>query len=247
VAAAATAAAGTDAPFGLYVWAATDPEVERARALERQVFFETFGNTPEMLAAEYEPYDPASTFLAVVDHERGIVAGVVRLIGPSPAGFKSLEDLRSGWNRDPDDVLRGSGVDLDPAETFDIATLAVAPDYRGAATGGLISLALYHGICRLSLDLRIRWAVAILDLVVLDLIQTRTGRPFSHYSGIEPLRYLDSPASLPVFTDMHDYKERLAFLDPAMHGILFEGVGIEAALSTPWSRSAGGEAVTKSA
>ena len=40
-------------PFGVYVFAADAPESELARHVEREVFYEYFDNTPELLEAEY--------------------------------------------------------------------------------------------------------------------------------------------------------------------------------------------------
>ncbi|MDA8396532.1 MAG: hypothetical protein M0Z29_01595, partial [Actinomycetota bacterium] len=41
------------APLGVYVFAADEPGAELARSVEAEVFLDTFGNTPEQLAAEY--------------------------------------------------------------------------------------------------------------------------------------------------------------------------------------------------
>jgi hypothetical protein len=80
-------------PFGVYVLESGDPSSALARQVERDVFLEFFGNTVDMLDAEYRAYDAASTFLCVIDHERRVTAGMIRLISPSPAGFKTLHDL----------------------------------------------------------------------------------------------------------------------------------------------------------
>lgn len=231
------AAGRHDEPFGLYVLPASRPAAELVRGVERDVFLEYFDNTAEMLASEYDPYEAASVYLCVIDHRREVAAGGMRLILPSPAGLKTLDDLGRTWAQSPQDVLTRSGLDLPPRRVWDIATIAVAPDYRGAATDGLISLSLYQGVIQLALERDVRWVLAILDLVVLDLIQNGTGRPFSPFVGIEPMSYLDSPSSLPVWCDLHDYGERLSLTDPTMHEILFLGRGLEAAVSLPdWGR-----------
>ena len=161
----------SDTPFGLYVLPSADPAAELARAVERDVFFEYFGNTPEMLAAEYDPYDAASVHLCVIDHLRGRAAGAMRLILPSSAGLKTTVDLEAAWDQPVPDVLARTGLELPPGRVWDIATIAVSPDYRGASTNGLISLALYQGVIQLARHRDVRWVLAILDLVVLDLIQ----------------------------------------------------------------------------
>ncbi|MGZ4784707.1 MAG: GNAT family N-acyltransferase [Acidimicrobiales bacterium] len=234
LAAAAIAEGGRgDTPFGLYVIPSAAPAAELARAVERDVFFEYFGNTAEMLAAEYDPYEAASVYLCVIDHLRGRAAGAMRLILPSPAGLKTTVDLEHAWAQPVGDVLERTGLELPASRVWDIATIAVTPEYRGASTNGLISLAMYQGVIQLARHRDVRWVLAILDLVVLDLIQQGTGRPFSTFDGVEPMSYLDSPSRLPVWCDLQDYDERLAITDPGMHEILFLSRGLEAAVSIP--------------
>ena len=231
------AAGRHDEPFGLYVIPSSRPAAELVRTVEREVFLEYFDNTAEMLASEYDAYESASVYLCVMDHRREVAAGAMRLILPSPAGLKTLDDLERAWSEPPHEVMARSGLDLPARQVWDIATIAVSPDYRGAATDGLISLSLYQGVIQLALERDVRWVLAILDLVVLDLIQNGTGRPFSPFVGIEPMSYLDSPSSLPVWCDLHDYGQRLSLTDPVMHEILFLGSGLEAAVSLPhWDR-----------
>jgi hypothetical protein len=225
-----------DTPFGLYILDAESPSSVLARSIEESVFYETFGNTPDLLAAEYGPYDDASFFVCVVDHLRRRPAGMIRVIAPSPLGFKSLDDLARRWDRPFDQVMAGTGLPVDLDSMWDLATLGVDAEYRGAATSGLVAMALYQGLNMLSHRQGIKWAVAVLDLVVLDLINGAWGRPFAALPGIEPRRYLDSPASQPVLCDAVDYKARLALLDPSTHQILFEGKGLESMVSIPpWS------------
>lgn len=226
-----------DPPFGLYVLTSPQPGADLARSVEAQVFLEFFGNTPDLLDAEYGPYEAASLFLCVLDHRRRVPAGVIRIVTDSPAGFKSLGDIERAWGADAEDVARRSGFSFPPHEVWDIATLAVSPDYRGESTSGLVSLALYQAVGTLAANHGIRSLVTILDLVVLDLIQTRIGRPFTPFVGLEPRNYLDSPASLPVFCDLDDHRARIGLTDPAMHELLYEGTGLEAVVSGPaWDR-----------
>jgi len=84
-------------PFGVYVNRFDDPGAELGRFVERGVFLEVFGNTPEQLAHEYDQYEPGSIFVTVVDHARQVPAGTMRVLVPSAAGFKSLDDVHAGW------------------------------------------------------------------------------------------------------------------------------------------------------
>jgi GNAT superfamily N-acetyltransferase len=230
-------------PFGVYAFAATEPESLLARAIERSVFDEFFGNSPELLAAEYGPYEGATVFLCVLDHRRLLPAGMMRLILPSAAGFKTLDDLENAWRCPIDEVLARSNLLVDLERVWDIGTLAVAPDYRGKGSSGLVSLALYQALGVASRWANARWLVAILDLLVLDLIQQVTGDAFARFAGVEPQRYLDSPSSLPVWCDLEQYFPRLAKSDPSMYALFGEGHGLEAAVRP----LAGGEILDLSA
>jgi hypothetical protein len=217
-------------PFGMYVFAADAPESELARHVEREVFYEYFNNTPELLEAEYGPYEGSTLFVCALDHRRQLPAGAIRLVLPSPAGLKSLADVGPVWGRRIDDVLERTNLRLDADRAWDIATLAVDSEYRGRATDGLVGLGLYQGVAQLVLRCHVKWVVTILDLVVLNLLQGVMADPFQRFAGLEPLPYLDSPASLPVFSDIDAYFARLETADPSMYEILFEGRGLEAAV-----------------
>jgi hypothetical protein len=239
----AVSEARASAPFGLYVLNPGEPAAERARQVEREVFLEFFGNTPELLAREYGPFEEASLFLLVMDHERDEPAGMSRLIRPTSRGSrnKTVEDVGRVWGLP---VMGGAAEAHDLVhDAWDVATLAVRPGYRRRHTGGLISAALFQGITMLMSTSAVRWVTATLDLVVLDLVQEQCGRPFTPFPGASPMAYLDSPLSLPVYCDGERYQRRLAVDDPALHEFLFEGRGLEGSVATPW---AAGELVATS-
>ena len=225
------AAAGRPSePFGVYAFAADAPESELARHVERDVFYEFFNNTPELLDAEYGPYEASTLFVCALDHRRRLPAGAIRLVLPSPAGLKSLGDVEPVWGQRIDDVLVRTSLRLDADRAWDVATLAVDSEYRGRATDGLVRLGLYQGVAQLALRCHVSWVVTILDLVVLNLLQRAMADPFQRFAGLEPMPYLDSPASLPVYCDLDAYFARLETADPSMYEILFEGRGLEAAV-----------------
>ena len=225
------AAAGRPSePFGVYAFAADAPESELARHVEQDVFYEFFNNTPELLDAEYGPYEASTLFVCALDHRRRLPAGAIRLVLPSPAGLKSLGDVEPVWGQRIDDVLVRTSLRLDADRAWDVATLAVDSEYRGRATDGLVSLGLYQGVAQLALRCHVSWVVTILDLVVLNLLQRAMADPFQRFAGLEPMPYLDSPASLPVYCDLDAYFARLETADPSMYEILFEGRGLEAAV-----------------
>lgn len=220
-------------PFGVYALPADAPESELARSVERSVFDEFFRNSSELLAAEYGAYEPSTFFFCVLDHRRKLPAGMMRLVLPSPRGLKSLDDIEHAWGDRLDHVLARTELELVAEQVWDIATIAVSVDYRGKATDGLVSLALYQAVVQAARRCDARWFVTILDLVVLDLIQELTSAPFHRFAGVEPMEYLDSPASVPVYCDLAEYLPRLAAADPSMHEILGDGRGLEAAVRPP--------------
>jgi hypothetical protein len=223
--------------FGVYGFDAGDPRSELARQVERAVFEETFGNSPELLAQEYGPYEDATYFFCVVDHRRRLPVGAVRLILPSVAGSKTLHDVERRWGCGPAAALARAGLELDPGRVWDIATIAVDRDYRRRATQGLVSGALYQALCRNAALAGVGLTVAVLDLVVLEMIQVISHEAYHPFDGCEPMRYLDSPASVPVYCDVPRYLPRLAETDPGTYELLIEGKGLETAVRPPdWDR-----------
>ncbi len=226
----ALAAPGTLAPLGVYLFRSADPAAELARHVERVVFLETFGNTPELLAKEYAPYEDASVFLCVVDHLRRVPAGTMRIVLPSPAGFKTLDDTPPVWGEPVTAMAARTEIDIDLARTWDIATLAVAPEYRGKATMGLVSMGLYQALAMASTRCGIAWLLAILDVPVFRMIRWRLRMPMAGFEGVAARPYLGSPASMPVWCNVGDTERRLAVSDPDLHDLYFKGVGMEPAL-----------------
>lgn len=222
-----------DTPFGLYVVRGTEPASEMGRSVEREVFYDFFGNSPELLAAEYGRYEASSVFLCLVDHLRMKPAGVFRIVLPSSAGLKSFHDVEQEWGIEVPDLLDRSGLTLDEASYWDAATLAISADYRGDAASGMVRLGLCQALCMLAARTDVPYLVTIMDVLVADLMQRYLQRPWQSFKRVEPKSYLGSSSSLPMFIDAHEYRSRLALIDPDTHDLLFMGVGTEAAISTP--------------
>jgi hypothetical protein len=223
-------APGTIAPLGVYLFRAGDPASQLARHVERVVFMETFGNTPELLAKEYEPYDEASIFLCVVDHLRCVPAGTMRILLPSESGFKTLDDAGPVWGEPISAMATRTGIAIDLARTWDIATLAVAPEYRGKATMGLVSMGLYQALALATPRCGIDWLLAILDIPVFRMIRWKLRMPMAGFTGVSARPYLGSPASMPVWCNVKDTERRLAVSDADLHALYFQGIGLEPAI-----------------
>ncbi|HSH61858.1 MAG TPA: hypothetical protein VK988_19865 [Acidimicrobiales bacterium] len=214
-------------PFGVYAGSAAEPIAAVGREVERIVFGQAFDNSPALLAAEYGRYDEASLFFCVLDHRRGLPAGMMRVIRPSPAGLKSVHDLERLWGHRAGEALPGTGAPLALDRLWDLATLAVMPEYRGRGTSGLVSLALYQAVCTSARQCGIEQFVAIIDMAVFRLLQWQLGRPFSRFSGVQPMGYLGSLASLPVWCDIAEWSRRVAEVDAATCELVVEGRGLE--------------------
>jgi hypothetical protein len=220
-------------PFGLYVIPATDPAAELARFVEREVFLECFGNSPELLRDEYAAYEESTVFVCLLDHETCLPAGMMRLILPSDAGFKSLDDIERAWGQTVPDVWERTGLKPDASSTLDIATIAIMPDYRGDATEGVLTASMLQALGRFVRGLDLRWVVTIMDTAVLAHLQPLSCFFWHTYVGLEPMSYLDSPESIPVYGDLVEYFPRLERDDPAMYRMLFHGLGLEAIVGQP--------------
>lgn len=109
------------------------PYANIARYVEAEVFGEEFMNGSELLSEEYGPYESNSVFLTVIDIDKKIPVGVMRILDGSKGRLKSLDDLdvkgKVGLGFSKQDVV--DGYQLDHAQVADIATLAVLKDYRG--------------------------------------------------------------------------------------------------------------------
>ncbi len=220
-------------PFGLYGFTGASAESELPRAVERSVLAERFPGSSELLAQEYGAYEPSTFFFCVIDHRHGLPVGSVRLILPSAMGSKTLADVEATWGLPLDETLRASGVDLQLDRVWDVARIAVDRRYRGTVTQSLVSGSLSQAICRGASLAGAGWLVAVLDLITLDLVQTISHDAFEGFAGCEPLRYLDSPNSLPVICALPTYLLRLAEIDPVTYELLVDGRGMEEAVRPP--------------
>lgn len=221
---------GINQPFGAYCFGPFDPAAELPRAVESAVLLQSYGITPEMIRAEYGEYESSSLFFCILDHRREVPAGAVRIIMPTVAGpgMKTVNDLPQIWDETAEEYVTQHTLPCDLSRTWDIATLAVAPEYRSPLATGLVAMGLYQSGLRTAIELGFEWMIAIIDEAVLRMSRTRFHQPFIAFAEGRP--YLGSDCS-PVYLSIADYRSRLAVIDPPMHGIMFEGVGIEPALA----------------
>jgi hypothetical protein len=227
-------------PMGVYAFRPEDDGAILPLHVEQTVFEEAIGDTAAaVLSDEFAPYDHASLLFCVLDHHRKMPAAMLRLILPSRAGLKSLNDIEPNWGMSAKELFSASAFDFDPNHTWDVATLAIGPEYRAAAFQGMITMALCQSISILGGQVGFPWAVALLHVPVLRMLQWKLHRPFNEFAGVEPRPYLDSPASLPAWMHLPEWHRRLADRDPILFHMMTEGTGLEPAIRAPdWDRAA---------
>jgi hypothetical protein len=226
-------------PMGLYLCRPEDPAAALPLHVERNVFEESLTNAGELLVDEFGPYEHATLLLCVIDQHRQLPAAMLRLIFPSTQGLKSLNDLTPIWGITTEQLYGRTGIEYESAHTWDIATLAIAPEYRAAAFQGVITMALCQTISVLGTRCGFTSSVAILHLPILRMLQWKLHRPFTEFAGVEPRGYLESPASLPVWMRLDDWHQRLAERDRVLYDIMTTGTGLEPVVRPPdWDAAA---------
>ncbi|MGZ6929693.1 MAG: hypothetical protein ACXVK4_04100 [Acidimicrobiia bacterium] len=219
--------------FGVYF---LDPDADAAalpRHVEHVVFDEWFGNSPELLAAEYGPYEASTIFITVIDHRRRLPAGMGRVILPSELGFKTLHDIEARWGEPLGGVLERTGRDWDITRIWDFATIAVMPEYRGKATDGLIMLSMLQTGSQGLIMTGGRFMICVLDVNVWQYFNATMYDAFEPYPDVAPIEYLDSPASIPTFVDFDRYGPYLLEQDQPTHQMLLEDAGIAPVVRAP--------------
>lgn len=172
-------------------------DLEAAVACETDVFQDRFGETREHLDASFVGYEDASVFLALVDASGTAVASA-RLLVPGPAGTKTAEYMSAEpWGMDAQASMAGAG--LDPATTWDVATLSVRR--RSHATGALWTAALCHGLFQVARANGVSATVALMDEVARQRL-AMMGIVYTTLPGASSQAFDGSPATTPVYADM---------------------------------------------
>ena len=228
--AAELAVPGAGEPFGAYVFRHDEPGAGLARTLETQVFWDAYDESPEVQEDEFRRYEAASFFFCIIDHRRHVPAGMMRVIVPSPHGLKSLNDIERMWDEPAEEAIARTGMGLEVAKTWDVATMAIAEGYRGKAAKGLVSLALYQSLTVAALHCGVEWFVAVFDLAVFRLVRWKLRLIFAGYDGLGAGKYLGSDAAIAAWCDVLASERRLAEEDRELHAILTRGEGLEPAV-----------------
>ncbi len=208
----------------------TDDLLAATRECEAAVFLRAYGNTREQLADEYGPYEDASVFIALAD-DSGDVLGACRLIRPTAAGLKTLHDAaRPPWSVDVDRSVRAAQID--PARTWDFATVGYRRGLKGAAR--MAGAALFHGLIQTVRANDVGSAVMIIDERVRGLLAA-AGMFGRTLPGTGPARYLGSAASTPVYEHCAQAFDRQRSGNPDAFRLFVQGVGLDGVSVPPLS------------
>jgi hypothetical protein len=193
-----------------------------AFAHEAKTFETTYGVPYEFHVDEFAPYESASAFLVVVDRS-DMIRATMRVVTPGPAGLKTLvEAARSPWHIDA--MRAAAAVGIDPARTWDVATLAAA---RGLGRHRFeVTAALYHGLTLAARRNRVASLLMTVDERVRGILQTYFGLHTSALPGAKPQPFEGSPASTPVFghcSQMLDLQRRR---NPEAYRLITQGIGL---------------------
>jgi hypothetical protein len=141
-----------------------------------------------------------------------------------------LNDAELVWGIPTTTMYSRAGLSYESHRTWDLTTVAVAPEYRMKATAGIVSVGVYQGTNLAARRCGIDWMVCILDMPVLRILR-KMNIPFYGFKGLAPLPYLGSAASVPAWMHITPAEERrLAGLNPEMYNIVIKGTGLEPVL-----------------
>lgn len=227
-------------PMGVYAFRPEEDGAALPLFVEEQAFEEAIGDTAAAVVADqFSPYDHATLLFCVVDQHRKMPAAMARIILPSKTGLKSMNDIPATWAISTDDLFDASDFDFDPNHTWDLATLAIGPEYRAAAFQGMVTMSLCQSMSMLGARLGFPWTIALLHVPVLRMLQWKLHRPFNEFVGVEPRPYLDSPATLPAWMHLPEWHRRLAERDAVLFEMMTKGTGLEPAVRPPdWDATA---------
>ena len=195
--------------------------LQAARACEADIFYQAYGNSPQLLAEEYAAYEDNSVFVALADSGDEVL-GVVRLLAPGER-LKTLDDLaREPWFTDSKRSVAAARIDL--SSTWDVATIGVRPGQKQQRAR--LAFALYHSLIVAARVNEASTFMAILDERVRRLLDT-VGITMHSMPGASPMPYLGSRASTPVFCRVAPMLDNQRRNLPDAYRLVTLGVGLE--------------------
>jgi len=229
---------------------ATSAYADVARSVEVMKFAKVFKRSWTDVYQDYAPYDEASTFLAVIDvqGDKPMPVGAMRFIEPGhEIPLKSVHDLVvddpanpwideiktnyfdadepydavTAWDR----LCQRAGIDLNLAETMDVATIASLKVNGKRSELRAISLALYHSCVHYAKAQGAKNLVSIQDLAPFRLLQGY-GDPFDTFEGLEPHPYGGPDDTVPAFCNIDEGIRRIRNKDAFTGHVFADGFGL---------------------
>ncbi len=168
-----------------------------ARHIEQHLdFFEE-----DDLEGGFKLYESTSRFFISLDRQKAKATGSIRVIENSPAGFETIHDLSNPPYNVPEGewINKHNITDLD--KVWDIAMLAVQPEYRQ----GLVSLQLFRAVYKSAVENHdIEHFVANIDKKALIQLEKFLGVAFQRLAGSEGAPFHHSQWSQPVYGYLPD-------------------------------------------
>jgi hypothetical protein len=235
--------------FATVVISASDPRfADLGKGPETRVFAKYFQRTHKAVYDEYAPHDPNSDFIVeldVSDIDNPFPAGAMRMIhGKTINDLKSIKDFiaddpSNPWRIelgemlfDPDEkyspeeawkrLCEQNGVNLDPAESVDVATLSVFPKYGRRDRLNGVSIALYHGCYVFSEGKNL---ITIQDVVPFKRLQDHA-QPFDTFNGVKPHPYGGPYDTIPAYSVPAESVPRVRRNSKFMGNLILDGMGI---------------------
>jgi hypothetical protein len=162
------------------------------------VFYESFGNTPELLHREYADLLRSMTHVVVLDKVAQAPVGALILQEGPAASLKTVVDLAGApWSLDPSTSLAVLGLWPSDVTAADLLVMAVDGAFRNRGIAQLLMYAGWVASVARGVD---RWT-AILDDGLLQGLDQLTAGAVLPIASSAP--YLGSPGSTPITVRMN--------------------------------------------
>lgn len=190
--------------FVCVAFASDHPMANVARTIEREAFEPKFGNDSADMKRMYGPYEDKCLFLVVIDAHAQAPAGMLRIIQPSPVGFKTSSDLADNFPSAQQRLVEGGEVDLN--QCFDVGTLAVSQVYRGDRSDFEVSTLLCRGLLLSARRQGIQHMITVLDKRARTGLEV-LGVRFREVNGALPVEYEGSKESYFMYAGVEDLED----------------------------------------
>jgi ribosomal protein S18 acetylase RimI-like enzyme len=163
------------------------------------VFYESFGNTPELLRREYAALLPSMTHVVVLDKVAQAPVGALILQEGPAASLKTVVDLTAPpWSLPAASSLAALDLSSGSRNAADLLVLAVDSAFRNRSIAQQLMFAGWVASVPRGID---RWT-AILDDGLLPGLDQLTGGAVVPIGSAESAPYLGSPGSTPITVRM---------------------------------------------